>query len=350
MNTHHPLHTQTASKGNRITPHYFFLTLGMLIALVTTSIAFINLVFGTLDLAFPDVLNATYQYGYNTTIYEGIRTTLATVIIFFPVYIALAHMWAKKSRQQLTGYNAILRKWALYLVLFLVALVVAIDLVVLLRFFVAGELTTRFLLKVASVLIITLTLFWYAFRELKADIQKPFKINPLFPAIATLIVLVGVVYSFSVIGTPSYQRALRLDQKRLEDLQNIQSQVITYWQQKEKLPETLNEMIDPLNNWQVIPKDPKFEKGQNYEYRKIAELEFELCAVFEKPIPEGWQESGGSYPMPMYDMAVKSEISARPGYPGAQNQNWDHQEGRTCFNRKIDKELYPPFDNNPKGL
>ncbi len=339
-------HTSTS----RITPQYFFLTLGMLIALLTVSIAFINLIFGALDLAFPDVLNATYQYGYSSGIYEGIRTTIATVIIFFPIYVVLAHMWAKASREKLTTYNIILRKWALYLVLFLVVLVVAIDLVILLRYFVSGELTTRFLLKVGSVLIIALALFSYYFQELRADIHKKFKLNPLFPIIAIVIVCAGVIYSFTVIGTPGHQRALRLDQKRMEDLQNIQSQVITYWQQKEKLSETLEGMLDPLNNWQVIPKDPEFQKGQNYEYKKIGDMEFELCAVFSKPIPSGWQENGGSYPMSMYDIAVSKEMSARPGYSGAQNQNWDHEAGRTCFTRTIDPELYPPFNDDPKPL
>lgn len=342
--------TTEHTSPSRITPQYFFLTLGMLIALLTVSIAFINLVFGTLDMAFPDALNATYQYGYNSGMYDGIRTTIATVIIFFPLYITLAHFWAKESRAKLTSYNGVLRKWALYLVLFLIVLVMAIDLVVLLKYFVSGELTTRFLLKVGSILLISLTFFLYYFQELRVDLSKKFKLNPLFPVIATLIVVTGVVYSFTVIGSPAHQRALRFDQKRMEDLQNIQSQVITFWQQKEKLPETLEVMLDPLNNWQVIPKDPEFQKGQNYEYKKTGDMEFELCATFSKPIPEGWQESGESYPMPMYDKAVTSEMSTRPGYPGAQNQNWDHQEGRTCFTRKIDPELYPPFNDDAKPL
>ncbi len=345
-------HTGGTHHSTRMTPQYFFLTLGTLIALLTVSISFINLIFETLNQAFPDVLNATYQYGYNTYNFEGIRTTLATVIIFFPIYIVLAHFWAKFSRQNLSTHNNTLRKWALYLILFLVVVVVAVDLVTLVRYFISGELTTRFLLKVGSVLLITATLFWYYFQELNADLHKPFKINFLFPGIALVFVLAGIIYSFSVIGTPSSQRALRLDQKRIEDLQNIQSQVITYWQQREKLPTTLTDLIDPLNSWQVIPKDPEFQKGVNYEYLKTTDLEFQLCATFSKSIPQGWQENGGVYPMPMYDKAVStSSVGGMPGYAGAQNENWSHDVGRTCFTRKIDKEIYPPFNNpTPKPL
>lgn len=340
------MNIHTAHKS--MTPRYFFLSLGMFIALATVSIAFINLVFGTLDQAFPDALNASYQYGYNTGMYDSIRTTLATVIIFFPVYIALAYFWAKFSRVQLSQYNTVLRKWVLYCILFLVVLVVAIDLVTLVRYFISGEMTTRFILKVMSIIVIATTVFWYYFRELRADLDKKFKTNFIFLGIASVFVIVGIVYSFSVIGTPATQRALRFDQKRIEDLQNIQSQVITYWQQKEKLPAKLEDMIDPLNNWQVLPKDPEFQKGINYEYSATGVMEFKLCATFAQPIPQGWQQIGAAYPMPMYDKAVSSGIapSGTSGYAGAQNENWGHQAGRTCFARKIDPQIYPPNKNN----
>ena len=34
-------------------------------------------------------------------------------------------------------------------------------------------------------------------------------------------------------------------------------------------------------------------------------------------------------------------------YPGGVNESWDHQAGRTCFERTIDKDIYPPY---PKPL
>jgi hypothetical protein len=51
-------------------------------------------------------------------------------------------------------------------------------------------------------------------------------------------------------GSPNSQRLFRLDQKRIVDLQNIQYQVINYWQQKEKLPEEFKALFskdDVLN-------------------------------------------------------------------------------------------------------
>jgi hypothetical protein len=73
-------------------------------------------------------------------------------------------------------------------------------------------------------------------------------------------------------------------------------------------------------------------------------LTFELCAEFSLPMPKGWQEynygKGGGI-MPMMegrDMAVSSYP-----YGGGVNESWDHQAGRTCFERTIDKDIYPVF-------
>jgi hypothetical protein len=143
-------------------------------------------------------------------------------------------------------------------------------------------------------------------------------------------------------GSPKQQRAWRLDDKRVNDLQNIQSQIISYWQQKEKLPATLSELSNPMTGYS-LPIDPEFEKGNKYEYLPIDKINFELCATFIAPIPKGWQEN--NYSGIMYatktDVAVSSDL-----YPiGGVNNSWSHESGRTCFSRTIDKYIYPPFKN-----
>jgi hypothetical protein len=157
-----------------------------------------------------------------------------------------------------------------------------------------------------------------------------------------LLAILAISYSFMIIGSPMKQRQLRLDNRRVEDLQNIQWQVINYWQQKEKLPITLEELKNPLSGYS-LPVEPEFEKGKTYEYAVKGPLQFELCATFSQPIPKGWRESsyGGIYPtMPMYDKAVSSSYP----YPGGGvNESWEHEAGRTCFVRTIDKDMYPPF-------
>lgn len=326
----------------KLTPQFFFLTIGTCVALFTTVVSLITLVFQTLNNAFPDVLNATYSYGYASGSYEGIRAALATLIIFFPAFLILSHFWAKHSRIISSHANLILRKWTLYIILFLMSLTLLIDLVTLVRYFVSGEITSRFILKVVSVFIISLTVGWYYFKELKTKDTKT-QYGTYFAIISSLFIVGALVYSFSVMGSPNEQRALRIDATRITDLENIQGQVVTYWQQKEKLPESLTDLVDPLQSWQQIPKDPEFEKGMMYEYNKIDVDTFELCATFLRPLPKGWRENGGGG---VYPMGVKDIATSNIGYPGGSYESWDHMEGRTCFSRTIDKERYPPF---PKG-
>lgn len=324
---------------NKLRPGYFFLSLGVLVTLLVSTIAFIHLVFATLEKAFPDVLNAVYQYGYYSDNFNQIRVALSTVIIFFPLYIILSFYWRKNSNITLSQVEIVIRKWMVYLILFLVTLISAIDLVILIRYFVSGEITIRFIFKVLTIFIVCGLLFWYYFMELRRSLNSIYKKKIYFTIIATLLVLSGVVYSFSILGSPKTQRDLRMDQRRVDDLQNIQNQIINYWQQKSKLPETLADLADPLQSYQNLPVDPEFAKGAQYEYQKIDTNNFELCAMFKKPIPSEWQE-GNTYG----GVFIDKNISSTAPYGGLQNESWKHEVGRTCFKRKVDKERYPPIN------
>ena len=157
------------------------------------------------------------------------------------------------------------------------------------------------------------------------------------PIIGILIVLFSIIWSFSVMGSPAKQRLLRLDDKRISDIQNIQYQVINYWQQKEKLPADLKVLANPLTGYS-LPVPPEFGKGEKYEYSMKGPMKFELCATFALPMPKGWQEGyGRGVVMPM-DIKTNSAI-----VPGGINESWDHEAGRVCFERVIDKDIYPPF-------
>jgi len=329
---------------------YAFLSLGVLVSLIVSVVAFFNLAFEILDKKFPDVLNAIYQYGYSSSQFEGARTFLAMLIIMFPTFLILAYFWKKKEKDGLGHSDEIIRKWLSYIVIFLSVLIVIIDLIILVRYFVSGEITIRFILKVIIALAGAKMVLYYFVPEIwEVKWKKFFKITAVYFSIAMVLAL--IIWTFFVIGSPLKQRQLQLDEKRIGDLQNIQMQIINYWQQKEKLPETLKDIANPLSGF-FLPVDPEFEKGKAYEYIGKDKLKFELCAEFSLPMPKGWQEYQNYYKggvMPMATTGVVSEtVSNAPyPYPSGVNDSWDHQIGRTCFERTIDKDLYPPY---PKVL
>ncbi len=334
--------SENHSEADKLTPKFFFLSLGVLVTLITSVVSFLSLAFEVLNKQFPDVLNSTYQYGYSSWSYDTIRGTLATLIIVFPVFLVLSYFWTKSVRKNLGSIDKVIKKWMLYLLIFLSSIVIIVDLVTLVRYFVSGEITERFLYKVGITLVVALYVAVYYIFVLK-DKNKMFGIPVSVSASikSSVIVLALVVWSFSVIGSPKEQRAWRLDDRRVQDLQSIQWQVINYWQQKEKLPENISELSNPLSG-SIIPVDPEFEKGVSYEYRKTGDMKFELCATFSAEMPKGWQEYSGGGVRPLMNYAEDAAISYP--YPGGGvNDSWDHSAGKKCFERTIDPDIYPPY-------
>ncbi|MFA6514800.1 MAG: DUF5671 domain-containing protein [Candidatus Paceibacterota bacterium] len=335
---------ETSTQTHSLTPKFFFISLGVIVTLITSVSSFLVLLFETLNKKFPDVLNGNYQYGYSSYSYDNIRATLAILIIFFPIFLVLSYFWKKLSKSELGAKDNIIFKWMIYLVIFIASLVIAIDLVTLVKYFVSGEITNRFVFKVLGTAIVAGLAGINYFYELKNHDKLEIKSRlPVLLAISSLVLFLAlVIWSFNIMGSPKEQRAWRLDDKRVTDLQNIQYQVINYWQQKEKLPISLSELSNPMTGYS-LPVDPEFEKGNKYEYIAIDKINFELCATFTSPIPKGWQED--SYRGIMY--ATKSDIavSSAPYPSGGVNDSWSHESGRTCFTRNIDKDIYPPFKN-----
>ena len=111
-----------------------------------------------------------------------------------------------------------------------------IDLIVLLNTYLQGEdLTTGFLLKVLTVFLVA----GLGFMHFTADLRGYWEREPARARMvnwaAGVLVLVTIIAGFFIIGTPQQMRVQKQDAIRLQDLQNIQWQIVNYWQQKESL-------------------------------------------------------------------------------------------------------------------
>src|SRR4051812_33732425 len=124
---------------HKMSPLYFFLSLGVVVTLITSVTAFINLTFEILNRRFPDILTSYYQYGFSMGDNEGLRTALALLIIIFPVFLIITRYWTKMSTAALSRFDMQLRKWVLYFILFLSAVTLVSVLVTLVRYFISGE-------------------------------------------------------------------------------------------------------------------------------------------------------------------------------------------------------------------
>jgi hypothetical protein len=305
--------------NTKITAKDFFLHLGAIVTFYASAIALIALLFEAINFAYPKITNA-YQYYF-----PSISLQVATLIVAFPIFLFISWLLQKSYVSDPALREAPLRKWLSYITLFVAGAVVAGDLVTVINMFIGGEeLTTGFLLKVLTLLIISGGIFLYYLREIR-NVITPGERN-VWRAVALVIILGSIILGFMVIGSPAAQRERRYDTQRVSDLQSIQWQVVNYYQQKGSIPDSLTQLEDPISGFQ-IPTDPKTKEPYDYKLIGQSAKAFELCATFDT---EGGSMYGPMRPMMPIDSSVLKG-----------SDNWQHGAGRTCFARSIDPQLYP---------
>ncbi len=296
-------------------PRDVFMHLLNTIALYVSVFSALNLVFDYINVAFPDPLNPYYDPS------GSIRWSLSLFIIIFGVFVWTTRFIEKDLVKQPEKNDLRIRRWLIYLTIFLAATLLIGDLVAMIYNFLSGELTMPFILKVLAILVVGGVVFWYYLYDLK---KKPGEFSQRARGIIWISLAAALaiaLYGFFVAGSPFRARSVRFDNQRISDLQSIQSQIVYYWQQKEKLPQSLTDLTDNISGFRA-PVDP--ETGSAYEYKTTGNLSFELCANFALDS----KESRTTEPPPFDSFGRRD--------------NWNHGGGRVCFERTIDAELYKP--------
>lgn len=285
-------------------------------------VSFISLLFEYIDTAFPNPVRDSYYY-YDAYA-SNISYETASLIVLTPVFMILMRLIRRDIQVDSSRGETWIRRWALFLTVFLAAVAMVVDLIVALTTFLQGEeVTVAFLLKVLAVLLVAGAGFIHFYSDIRGYWQRePMKARMVNYAVGVLV-LVTILAGFFIVGTPQQIRRMKQDAIRVQDLQSIQWQVLDFWQQRERIPMTLEEMKDPISN-NVIPVDPR--TGKTYEYKKTGDMSFELCATFA--------DEGGTIP------AI--ERYSEPA--GLLEDNWQHEAGNVCFSRIIDPEKYPPYN------
>lgn len=306
-------------------PKDVFFHLLAIIALYASAAAFLVMLFQYINVLIPDLL--TRGYYQLQSYYSSIRWSISSLIVIFPVYVWTVYYLNKIYSREPEKKNLRIRKWLLNFTVFAAALIIIGDLVTLIYNFLGGDITARFVLKIAAVFFVAASVFFYYFLELRSWAKISGLVKKIFIYAIIAIVALAVVAGFFIVGSPQQERLRRFDDQRVSDLQIIQGQIIYYWQNKEKLPAILNDLKDPISGFNP-GKDP--QTGADYVYEVKDKLEFSLCANFNLPSLEGGKPS---IELPTYP----------PQYYPHGDSNWDHAAGYVCFERTIDPELYRPI-------
>ncbi|TSC63011.1 MAG: hypothetical protein G01um101448_151 [Parcubacteria group bacterium Gr01-1014_48] len=298
----------------RTTPKDFFLHLGIMVALYAATISLISLLYGIINFYFPDFFS-THEY-YRGSIYH-MNSAVAAFIVTFPTFLVLARSAERDMRKHPQKHELWIRKWLTFLTLFVAGVTIAVDLIVLIKYFFDGELTMRFFMKVIVVFLISTAIFSYFMYELRSGARKRTRVLWTLASLSSTVAIAVVIFSFTVIGSPFNQRGYRLDETRVEHLSNVTYNIIAYRQNYGDVPETLAALE---RNGFIIERDPR--TGAEYEFRKIGDTQFELCATFE-------------FPTRRMNATQRGRAQKPPMMPGIGQYAWEHDEGRTCFEREI---------------
>lgn len=131
------------------TPKLVFVHLLSTVTLYLTAIAFIWLSFTLINFYIPDVTDTYY-----TSLRQTMRVPLSLLIVMFPTYMGTILYLQKVYTENKEAREMKSRKWLIYLTLFIAILTILVACVVTLNALFGGELTVRFILKFASLLVV----------------------------------------------------------------------------------------------------------------------------------------------------------------------------------------------------
>jgi hypothetical protein len=101
----------------KVTPKDFFLWAAAMIFFYWSIFALIALLFAYIDHAFPDAL-----VGYVDPYSSGMRFSMASIIVFFPLYLYLMYVIRKDIMRDPSRNELWVRRWLIVLTIFVAGL------------------------------------------------------------------------------------------------------------------------------------------------------------------------------------------------------------------------------------
>lgn len=289
-----------------------FLHLLSFVAFHTAAVSFVLLLFSLVDRVLPDL--AMDRGGTERQWNSLLRWLIAQIVIGCPLFLLLWRHLLGEIRQRPEKAASPIRRWLTYLTLFVAAATLMGTAVTLLYYFLEGELTVRFVLKVSILATIAGLSLLYFLRCLRgsdgplAGESDGVRWHRRFGWLAAGLVASALIWGLFAVGSPFAERIRKLDQRRLADLQNIVEEMERVVLERRRtdgpklarpLPSTLEELVESAEYLRLEIRDP--ETGHPYEYEVLRDGCFRLCATFQ------------------FDRDERTDVI------------WNHPAGRSCF-------------------
>jgi len=204
---------------------------------------------------------------------------ISSLVILAPTFYVFAAILRKAIGRNEVELNRGVRQWATYIFLSIVAAIMLGDMITAVRYVLNGDYTTRFVLKVLTILVITGWLFSYVWLEIRSkDAFATSRLPRRMGITSAIVMLMSVATAFTLIDSPALAREKSFDRQREYDIQMLQYSVRNFYERHARMPESLEELHEEGYVHKRTMEDPK--TGDVYAYRIVNEKEFEICATF----------------------------------------------------------------------
>jgi hypothetical protein len=197
-----------------------FLYLLAFSTLATWAMALGSLLFQLIDHWFPDSVTR-----FAANLRSTITWQLASVAVAFPIYLLVARLIFRETAGEPERLKSGVRRWLTWIALLITAGAMIGDLITFVDSFLTGDLTVRFVLKSLVVFVIAGAIFTYYLGALRwtgvGDLAQERARHVWYGSGALACVATAVVVGLAVAGTPSGQRRIEADKRRVADLQQI---------------------------------------------------------------------------------------------------------------------------------
>lgn len=294
--------------SNKNNAKFAFWYMLSLVALIFMALSTGQVIFQIINKTIADFSNG-YAHSFDSGI---LKFAISSLIISIPLYFIIARQIEKSLESKDLDKDAGVRRWLTYFILFVSAVVILVWLIVTINSFLGGELTSKFLLKTLTVVVISGLVFSYYLYDIRREDTK--KGNNVIKAylIISLVLTVGsLIAAFFIVESPAQARARRHDLEVLNNFTQIDSTVTNYYIEKNKLPASLADLEGqvPYINAAAL-KDPN--TGTMYEYKVVSDNEYQLCANFET-----------------------DNTSSGDTQDYAYTDRWPHAAGNQCLKQKV---------------
>lgn len=286
---------------------HFFLYLVLYLSLAFMSSGVGSILYQLINKFFLDTNGNNLSGFSNSAAKYGIASLVISAPIFFYLsWLIAKYLWSGKIHE-----DSLVRKWLSYVVLFVAAGTIIGDLITLIFNVLDGTAIPRFLLKVLVIILIAGSIFgFYLWDMRKKDMSgKSYKENRLIAYVYGLVVLIVFISGFFIIDSPVSARNRILNQNIINEMQQAQYEVDSYYQLNKKLPNT----IADLNNTMIKENFGKFA----IIYKKTGTDTYNFCANFSSSYADDSKYSDNRY----------------------YQQTWNYEKGNFCLDRRVNSDI-----------